>query len=97
MGRTVRKRLYAKTGRDVAQMLNISAPMGSTFLFVDVAQSLGGKPTDVVGSVRARGVLLAPGLSFGPYPNHVRVCFTSAPDVVMQGVDILAQELKKPG
>lgn len=91
------KAAYAKTGREVAQRLNIPAPMGSTFLFVDVARFLGSKPTEVLLEACARrGVLLAPGLSFGPFPGHVRVCFTSAPpDVVMQGVDILAQELKR--
>ena len=72
------KALYAKTGRDVAQMLNIPAPMGSTFLFVDL-QSLGNKPTEMLLEACARQAYF---WRLG-YPlvlsNHVRVCFTSAP------------------
>ena len=38
-----------------------------------------------------RGLFLAPGPSFGPYPTHVRLCYTSAePAVVARGVDVLA-------
>ena len=37
---------------------------------------------------------LAPGPSFGPYPHHVRICFTSAaPEIVRRGVDVLASKL----
>ena len=40
------------------------------------------------------GLFLAPGPSFGPYPSHVRLCFTAAaPEVVQRGVDILARRL----
>ena len=39
-----------------------------------------------------RGVMLAPGPSFGPYPTHVRLCFTAAPpEQVERGVSILAE------
>ena len=38
-----------------------------------------------------RGLFLAPGPSFGPYPTHVRLCFTAAPpDAVERGVEALA-------
>ena len=37
---------------------------------------------------------LAPGPSFGPYPEHVRVCFTCAePAVVARGVEVLASRI----
>jgi len=39
-----------------------------------------------------RGLFLAPGPSFGPYPTHVRICFTAAPpEVVRGGVEVLAE------
>ena len=42
----------------------------------------------------ADGLLVAPGPAFGPYPNHIRLCFTSAtPDVVARGVEILARHM----
>lgn len=45
-----------------------------------------------------RGLFLAPGPSFGPYPTHVRLCFTSAPpDVVDRGVAVLASLLGRAG
>ena len=37
------------------------------------------------------GILLAPGPSFGPYPEHVRLCYTSVePEVTSRGVEALA-------
>jgi len=40
------------------------------------------------------GLLVAPGPSFGPYPSHVRVCYTAAePEVVRTGIDLLARRL----
>jgi N-succinyldiaminopimelate aminotransferase len=65
---------------------------GSTFLFFDVADRLDER--GLVGFLDGcadRGLFLAPGPSFGPYPTHVRLCFTSAPpDVLDRGVTILA-------
>lgn len=86
---------YAKLGRDAAQRLGVESPAGSTFLFLDVAdrlddRGLGGFLEDCV----ERGLLVAPGPSFGPYPTHVRLCFTSAkPEVVQRGVGVLADLL----
>ena len=41
-----------------------------------------------------RGLFVAPGPSFGPYPTHVRLCFTaSPPEVVERGVEVLASLL----
>jgi N-succinyldiaminopimelate aminotransferase len=83
---------YCETGRRVAERLGLPAPLGSTFLFFDVAPFL--DETGLGGFLERcvdRGLFLAPGPSFGPYPTHVRLCFTAAPpDVVLRGVEALA-------
>jgi len=84
---------YNALGSYAAVRLGLEPPQGSTFLFMDVSpfldnRGLMGFLSDCVD----RGLLLAPGPSFGPYPTHVRVCFTSAaPQVVRRGVDVLAE------
>ncbi len=89
------RRQYRQTGARAAARLGLAAPLGSTFLFLDVAhrldeRGLEGFLEDCVG----RGLFAAPGSSFGPYPTHLRVCFTSAPpDVVDRGVAVLAELL----
>jgi aspartate/methionine/tyrosine aminotransferase len=88
----VRER-YRAMGRAAAERLGVAAPEGSTFLFLDVAPHLAerGLP-GFLERCAERGLLVAPGPSFGPYPTHVRVCFTCAPpDVVARGVDVLAR------
>ncbi|HVT18917.1 MAG TPA: pyridoxal phosphate-dependent aminotransferase [Thermoanaerobaculia bacterium] len=83
---------YQAIGERVAARLGLEPPGGSTFLFLDVAdrldeRGLGGFLEDCV----ERGLFVAPGPSFGPYPHHVRLCFTAAPpDVVERGVEVLA-------
>ena len=83
---------YQAVGNRAAARLGIDPPQGSTFLFLDVAarldeRGLGGFLEDCVD----HGLFVAPGPSFGPYPTHIRVCFTAAPpDVVERGVEILA-------
>ncbi len=83
---------YKATGAKVAARLGLPAPLGSTFLFFDVApflddSGLGGFLERCVD----RGLFLAPGPSFGPYPTHVRLCFTAAPpDAIERGVEALA-------
>jgi aspartate/methionine/tyrosine aminotransferase len=83
---------YRTTGAKVAARLGLPAPLGSTFLFFDVApfldeRGLGGFLECCVD----RGLFLAPGPSFGPYPTHVRLCFTAAPpDAIERGVEALA-------
>jgi aspartate/methionine/tyrosine aminotransferase len=83
---------YSETGRRAAGRLGLPAPEGSTFLFFDVAphldgRGLGGLLEDCV----ARGLLVAPGPSFGPYPTHVRLCYTAVePARALRGVDVLA-------
>lgn len=86
---------YAETGREAARRLGVPAPEGGTFLFLDVGahlddRGLAGFLEDAVD----RGLCLAPGPSFGPYPTHVRMCFTAQePEVVLRGVDRLADLL----
>lgn len=83
---------YVDTGTRAAARLGLAAPQGSTFLFFDVAPHL--DETGLAGFLERcvdRGLFLSPGLSFGPYPTHVRLCFTAAPpDVVDRGVEALA-------
>ena len=90
----VRER-YRKMGTDAARRLGVDPPEGSTFLFLDVAEHLDER--GLVGFLERcaeRGLFLAPGPSFGPYPTHVRLCFTCAPpEVVERGVDVLASIL----
>jgi aspartate/methionine/tyrosine aminotransferase len=86
---------YADTGRRAAERLGVPAPEGSTFLFLDVAgaldeRGLGG----LLERCLERGLLVAPGPSFGPYPTHVRLCYTAVePERALRGVDALAQVL----
>lgn len=86
---------YATTARRAAERLGLPAPEGSTFLFFDVAaalddRGLGGLLEDCV----AEGLLVAPGPSFGPYPTHVRLCYTAVePERALRGVDRLAVHL----
>jgi N-succinyldiaminopimelate aminotransferase len=83
---------YRATGERAAARLGLPAPEGSTFLFFDVAPFL--DETGLGGFLERcvdRGLFLAPGPSFGPYPTHVRLCFTAAPpDVIGRGVEALA-------
>jgi N-succinyldiaminopimelate aminotransferase len=86
---------YVEMGNYAAQRLGVDPPGGSTFLFVDVAPYLGehGLQGFLLDSSE-HGVFVAPGPSFGPYPTHVRVCFTAAPpDVTRRGIDVLAKLL----
>ncbi len=86
---------YAQTGRQMADILKIAPPQGSTFLFLDVAKILDGRPLDVLLERCARrGLLVAPGSSFGDFPDAIRICFTSAPpQVVLNGAKILQEEM----
>ncbi|HYX25545.1 MAG TPA: pyridoxal phosphate-dependent aminotransferase [Thermoanaerobaculia bacterium] len=86
------RELYRQAGERTAARLSLPAPLGSSFLFFDVAPHL--DSTGLAGFLERcvdRGLFLAPGPSFGPYPTHVRLCFTAAPpDVVERGVEALA-------
>ena len=95
----VAREQYRDTGSWAAARLGIPAPQGSTFLFLDVAEQLdraadGDPLDDFLARCGDRGLFLAPGPSFGPYPGHVRICFTAAPpERVKEGVEILAEIL----
>jgi aspartate/methionine/tyrosine aminotransferase len=86
---------YADTGHKVAERLGVPPPQGSTFLFVDVARHLDER--GLLGLLERcveQRLLVAPGTSFGPFPHHVRLCFTCAPpDVVLRGAEVLARLL----
>jgi len=86
---------YAETGRRAAARLGVPPPEGSTFLFLDVEDSLGpGGLPELLERCADDGLFAAPGPSFGPYPTHLRVCYTAAPpDVVQRGIEILAKRL----
>lgn len=86
---------YRALGEQAAERLGVDPPQGSTFLFLDVAEVLDER--GLIGFLEdcvSEGLFLAPGPSFGPYPHHVRICFTSAePDVVERGIEVLARLL----
>ena len=90
---------YRSLGEAAAARLGVSPPEGSTFLFLDVADRLDQRGLEgFLEDCGDRGLFLAPGPSFGPYPTHVRVCFTAAaPEVVGRGIEILAGQLGRPG
>lgn len=89
--------LYRELGYRASRRLGVPAPAGSTFLFLDVTEHLDGQGVEgLLERCVDRGLLLAPGESFGPYPTHVRLCFTSAPpEVVGRGVEVLAELLER--
>jgi len=84
---------YAATGREAARRLGIPAPEGGSFLFFDVADALDARGLmGLLEDVAGEGLFLAPGPSFGPYPTHVRLCYTAVPpEAALRGVDILAK------
>jgi len=86
---------YKETGRRAAERLGVPAPQGSTFLFLDVARELrDGDLGTLLQRCVERGLLVAPGPSFGPYPHHVRLCYTAVdPERAMRGVEVLAELL----
>ena len=89
-------RRYAEVGAEAAVRLAVATPEGGTFLFLDVAGALDGRGTaGLLEDCADRGLLLAPGDRFGPYPRHVRLCFTAAPpEIVRAGVEVLAAVLQ---
>lgn len=90
---------YREIGRRAAERLGVAAPDGSTFLFLDVAEALDDRGLQgLLEDLVAKGLLVAPGPSFGPFPTHIRVCFTCAPpEVVERGVEVLADHLASRG
>ena len=86
---------YAATGAEAARRLDVPAPEGGTFLFVDAARALDSRGLmGLLEDCAEKGLFLAPGPSFGPFPTHVRLCYTAVPPVAaLRGVDILAKLL----
>ena len=94
---TAARASYAATGREAARRLGLPAPEGGSFLFLDVAPALDGRGLlGFLEDVADEGLFLAPGPSFGPYPTHVRLCYTAVPpDAALRGVDVLARRLAR--
>ncbi len=90
---------YKSLGYGAADRLGVERPEGSTFLFIDGTDAFDERGLDgLLERCADQGLLVAPGTSFGPYPNHLRVCFTSAdPDTVRGGFEVLAQILGRAG
>ena len=86
------KKKYLEMGRGAAARLGVDPPEGSTFLFFDVAEAL--DEEGIMGFLKKcvdRGLFVAPGTSFGPYPTHVRLCYTAmSPEAIKRGVETLA-------
>lgn len=87
---------YRAIGNEAADALGVARPQGGTFLFVDTAPYRRGRTLDALLTAAADvGVLVAPGTSFGPFPDHIRLCYTAAPpDVTRRGVAALARVLR---
>ncbi len=88
------RELYQAEGDRAADTLGVPRPEGGTFLFVDVAEQLDER--GLLGFLERcvdRGLLLAPGPSFGRHwQTHVRLCFTcEPPEKTRRGVAILAE------
>jgi len=88
---------YAELGAWAADRLGVQQPEGSTFLFIDVTETLkhdqyAGDLSRLLQALAEHNVLVAPGPSFGPYPNHIRLCFTATePKRMRSGVEQLAR------
>lgn len=90
---------YAGIGAWAADRLGVARPTGSTFLFLDVSgvlegQGSGAALATLLQALADEGVIVAPGPSFGPYPQHIRVCFTATdPERTRIGIERLAARL----
>lgn len=90
---------YRTTAETVARLLGVPMPDAGPFLFLDVADAL--EPPDrrslagLLADCARRGLHLLPGTSCGPFPGHVRLCFTAAPpEDVLAGVEVLREVLR---
>lgn len=90
-------RLYQQVGAQVAEILGVPEAQGGTFLFLDVSVVLAGRPLEALLELCAdHGLLVAPGPTFGPYPQHLRLCFTAAPpELTLRGARLLAELLER--
>jgi N-succinyldiaminopimelate aminotransferase len=91
--------LYQAAGEDAARVLGLPSPEGSTFLFLNVEQSLDER--GLAGLLRdcfEEGVLVAPGASGGEaYGNWIRLCYTACPpEGTAEAVRRLARRVGAP-
>ncbi len=93
------RRVYRAAGASASRILGVPAPEGSTFLFLDVADRAADHETGLQGllvELARNGIAVAPGPSFGPYPSHIRVCYTAdPPDVMERGMEKLSRLLHR--
>ncbi len=74
----------------------VSVPEGGSYVFVDFAPILGGRPLrQLLEAAIDRGVLLAPGDGFGrDFASWARICFTVAPPSrVLEGIERLKEAI----
>ncbi len=91
---------YLEAGEAVAAALELPAPEGSTFLFVDARAALDERGIQgFLADCFADGVALTPGSSCGAaYEGWLRLCYTAAPPAeVRAAVSKLAVHLSKSG
>ena len=88
-------RRYREIGDRVADLLEVEPPRGGTFLFLDLESACQGEGLlALLERMADRGLLLAPGPSFGPFEHHARLCFTAVePEVTLRGVRVLTEVL----
>lgn len=86
---------YREIGDEAADRLGLERPEGSQFLWLEVAGHLDDRGLlGFLEDCADEGLFLAPGDSFGPYPTHVRACYTAVePEVTRRGIEILARRL----
>ncbi len=89
------KRLYRAMAQEAAERLGVPVPEGGTFLFIDLSEYLDERGLNsLLMDLAVEGLLVAPGSSFGPWPHHLRLCYTAAPpEIVREGLEILARHL----
>ncbi len=77
--------------------LTTHVPDGGTYLFIDFASVLAGRPLrDLLARGVEKGVLLAPGAAFGDaYATYARLCFTAVPPAELtRGIERLGDALR---
>jgi len=80
------RQAYARLAEEAAAVLGVAAPQCGTFLWVPIEGDL----LHLLDRCVAQGLLVAPGTSFGPYTQHIRVCFTSVePSRTLDGLRLL--------
>ncbi|MFT5443732.1 MAG: aspartate/methionine/tyrosine aminotransferase [Myxococcota bacterium] len=87
---------YSAVSRDVAATLNVPAPQGSTFFFLDVKSHLDERGiSGFLADCFEDGLLISPGQASGnDYGSFVRLCYTAMPpERVMQAAALLAARL----